>query len=483
MELQRTKALADRLSGLGRNEKQKLYKEAAKLRREAERKRPGSRHILDDEFEEDIEVPVRHRTSLDEWVIKLLDAGARIQEANAVPETTGSVVAIRGPRHVVEIGSKRRDCTVRAERNGLRVAIGDLVAVDASRIVEVMPRRTKLARPDPGAPAKELVVVANVDLIVVVVSVLRPPLHPRLIDRYLVAIEQGGAQPAVCVNKIDLAATQEELEAELDKLRPYRALGIRVVECSAERAEGLAELRALLAGKVSAFVGHSGVGKTSILNALQPGLGLRTGGVHDGSGQGRHTTTSSTIFDIGDGARVVDTPGIRSFGLDFAGPAELLHYFPDLAGFECRFGDCTHLHEPDCGVKAAVQKGWIVRERYETYKRLAGVETVEETFDCRHCGASVTPQGGGTEHRNHCPRCLHSVHLDVEPGDRGAGCGGLMEPVAVWVRRGGEWALIHRCRSCGRFGSNRIAADDNETLLLSLAVRPLAQPPFPLERM
>ena len=106
-----------------------------------------------------------------------------------------------------------------------------------------------------------------------------------------------------------------------------------------------------------------------------------------------------------------------------------------------------------------------------------------EVFTCRACGRLVTPEGGGTRHRNHCPICLHSVHLDGVPGDRAAGCGGDMEPVGVWSRKGGEWAVIHRCRRCGVFHSNRVAADDDPIQLMSLAVRPLAQPPFPLERL
>ncbi len=103
-------------------------------------------------------------------------------------------------------------------------------------------------------------------------------------------------------------------------------------------------------------------------------------------------------------------------------------------------------------------------------------------FTCRHCGKLVPWNGGSTEHRNHCPSCLHSVHLDVEPGDRAADCGGIMEPISVWVRRKGEWAVVHRCKDCGALSSNRIAADDNEALLVSLAMRPIAMPPFPLDR-
>ena len=106
-----------------------------------------------------------------------------------------------------------------------------------------------------------------------------------------------------------------------------------------------------------------------------------------------------------------------------------------------------------------------------------------DAFTCKVCGRLVTPENAGSGHRNHCPNCLSSLHLDVEPGDRAAGCGGIMEPVAVWVRRGGEWAVIRRCRRCGALRSNRVAADDNPVKLMSIAVRPLGQPPFPLERM
>lgn len=105
----------------------------------------------------------------------------------------------------------------------------------------------------------------------------------------------------------------------------------------------------------------------------------------------------------------------------------------------------------------------------------------DETFTCKVCGRLVVPAGAGSDHRNHCPNCLSSQHLDNEPGDRAAVCGGVMEPIAVWVRKNGEWALIHRCKICGALSSNRIAADDNPLKLMSLAMKPIAMPPFPLE--
>lgn len=106
-----------------------------------------------------------------------------------------------------------------------------------------------------------------------------------------------------------------------------------------------------------------------------------------------------------------------------------------------------------------------------------------DSFECKICGCLMTPEGAGTGHRNHCSNCLCSLHVDDEPGDRASDCGGIMEPVAVWTRNGGEWAVIHRCRRCGKFSSNRVAADDNPMKLMSIAMKPLALPPFPLERI
>lgn len=107
----------------------------------------------------------------------------------------------------------------------------------------------------------------------------------------------------------------------------------------------------------------------------------------------------------------------------------------------------------------------------------------EETFTCKNCGRPVVPAGAGSDHRNHCPNCLYSLHVDIEPGDRASDCGSLMEPIAVWVRSKGEWAIVHRCRRCGELSSNRVLADDNPMKLMSIAMRPLANPPFPLERI
>ena len=121
------------------------------------------------------------------------------------------------------------------------------------------------------------------------------------------------------------------------------------------------------------------------------------------------------------------------------------------------------------------------RKKYE--KGYYKTHVCDEVFVCKNCGREVVPMGAGSDHRNHCPYCLHSVHLDNEPGDREADCGSIMEPIAAWVRNNGEWAIIHRCKWCGTLSSNRIAADDNPVKLMSIAMRPIANPPFPIERM
>lgn len=276
---------------------------------------------------------------------------------------------------VIQIGAK--SCVVRAEGADLRcqstveVAVGDRVifSPERSRIERVLPRSTALSRPDPHNPRIERVLAANIDLVVNVVSLHSPPLSLGLIDRYLIAIEQSGAAPLVCVNKMDLVTASEGTPVAL---QAYRDLGVPVIQCSAATGEGLEELRSAIAGKLCVFTGHSGVGKSSLLNALNSGSNAATGEVSAAYGKGRHTTTSSRLYELPNGAVIIDTPGIRELGLWNVSPKEVRLYFHDFDELAraCPFSDCTHTHEPRCAVKEAVQAGEIAQARYDSYLRI-----------------------------------------------------------------------------------------------------------------
>ena len=294
------------------------------------------------------------------------------------PRDAAIVISIGKARCRLFHDQREFDCLVPAElamRQKSALAVGDRVVTEVAdgvcRLAGVLPRRTVLSRPDPLNPHLQRLIAANIDVVIHVVSVKAPPLRPRLIDRFLIAIQRGGAQAAICVNKIDLL-DDEERARELASLDPYRALGVPVIACSVKGNEGIAELRALVDGKTCALVGHSGVGKSSILNALDERLDITTGELHK-RGTGRHTTTASTLHDLGDDTYLIDTPGIREFGLWNMTLDTLHDYFPEFAepGEYCRFNDCTHLHEPGCAVKERAEAGELSGARYDAYVRLA----------------------------------------------------------------------------------------------------------------
>lgn len=255
------------------------------------------------------------------------------------------------------------------------LAVGDLVVVrrEPSRnvVTEIEERSTTLSRPDPLHKHRERVIAANIDLVVHVASVIEPPLRPGLIDRFLIAIQRGGASPLVVVNKIDLVP--EELREDLlSPLDPCRAIGIPILLLSTKSREGVEELRQRLLGRTSVFVGHSGVGKSSIVRAMKPEVTIKVQGISVKRGTGRHTTTRATLYELGSDTRVIDTPGIREFGLWQVDPSELRFYFPEFSelAVKCRFNDCLHIEEPECAVKPAVESEAISPERYASYVKM-----------------------------------------------------------------------------------------------------------------
>ena len=232
----------------------------------------------------------------------------------------------------------------------------------------VAPRRTRLSRPGHEHDRlDEQVFAANIDLLVIVAAAADPPFRPGLVDRYLIAAEVGGVECLICVNKMDLVEGEEPPE-----LLDYERLGFRVIRTSCETGTGLAEMRAALAGKLSILSGHSGVGKSSLLNALDEHLEVHTQQVSGVSHRGRHTTTASRLYELQGGIRIIDTPGIRALGVWGVTPAEVAWFFPDLAelGVNCYFRNCSHTHEPDCAVSQAVTDGRLTPWRYESYIRI-----------------------------------------------------------------------------------------------------------------
>lgn len=232
-------------------------------------------------------------------------------------------------------------------------------------IERVEPRRTVLSR---GSGRFEHIIAANVEQLAIVTSAASPPLKPGLIDRFLVSAARGGVRPIICINKADLAG-HEQLKPVHDL---YSGLGYDVIETVAVKDVGIADLSARLTGRQTVFAGQSGVGKSSLLNAIQPGLGLRTGGVSADSGKGRHTTRLTEMIRLTEGGWVIDTPGVRQMSLWDVSPEEIEAYFVEFPPFvaDCHFPDCTHTHETGCRVKAAVAEGKISPLRYESYLRM-----------------------------------------------------------------------------------------------------------------
>ena len=297
-------------------------------------------------------------------------------ESGTVRETGGGVYTVRlGSGEVVEASLRGR--LKQEARTGSRVVIGDRVEVaqigDAWAIDAVEERSTELVRRGRGRAAK--ILAANLDRIFVVVSLREPRPSPQLIDRLLALVEASGMHPLLVLNKADLADDASTL-TEL-----YRAVGYEVVVTSAESGVGMRALTALVCDGTSAFIGPSGVGKSSLLNAIAPDLDLRTGMLSRKTGTGRHTTVGSRILDLPCGGQVADTPGFGDVGLWSIPPEDVARCFPEIdeAGVACRFRGCLHLTEPGCAVLDAVRDGRIPESRYESYRILR--EEAEQAAD------------------------------------------------------------------------------------------------------
>jgi ribosome biogenesis GTPase / thiamine phosphate phosphatase len=299
------------------------------------------------------------------------EAGGKPAERGVVLRGTGGVWVVR------TAGGETRESSLRGrlkQAAQTKLAVGDDVLVEpqdqdgAWAIVEILPRRSVLARRAPGGGHGERVVAANVDQVIVVFAAAQPEPHVRMLDRFLVVAEANALDAQIVVNKVDLAG----LDATRERFADYPRAGYPVHFTSVRTGEGMDALCQALAGRTSAVSGPSGVGKSSLLNALYPGLGLRVGAVSEAVNKGRHTTVGAWLHPLPGGGFVADTPGLREIGFWGLTAATLASCFPEFRPWRdrCRFADCTHRVEPGCAVRDAVERGEISGARYDSYTRL-----------------------------------------------------------------------------------------------------------------
>jgi ribosome biogenesis GTPase / thiamine phosphate phosphatase len=291
----------------------------------------------------------------------------------------GLVIQSTGKWYKVVINSNVTDCRLRGK---LRldekqvtnpVAVGDFVEVQIGKdetgtITEILPRNNYIPRQATHGRRGEQILVANIDRAWAVLSVRQPKLKTGFIDRFLVTCEAYEVAPGIIINKIDLARNKDlNMLEHLQEL--YEKLGYKILLTSVNQPETLGKLKDDLKDKTSVFIGPSGVGKTSLLNAIDPTLDLPVGEISSYSNKGKHTTTFARLIDLDEGGYIADTPGIRELGLVNIEPNELSLFFPEMKEFrdDCKFYNCTHSHEPGCRVVEAFERGKIQPERYHSY--------------------------------------------------------------------------------------------------------------------
>nr|MBE6191575.1 ribosome small subunit-dependent GTPase A [Rikenellaceae bacterium] len=292
---------------------------------------------------------------------------------------SGIVVRATGSWYEVLAAGQRLECRIRGRLRlkGVRstnpVVVGDLVhgVTDEQGnhlIVDIEPRRNYVIRRASNLSKESHIIAANIDHALLLVTLRQPETALEFVDRFLVTCEAYKIPVTILLSKADLQAA----EAIAAFRAIYEPIGYRVVTVSTETGEGVDVVRELLHGATTLLSGNSGVGKSTLVQAIDPTLDIRTGDISESHHKGRHTTTFSTMYPLRDGGFVIDTPGIKGFGLLDIDNDELWHYFPEMMHFgqACRFYNCTHIHEPGCAVVAAIEAGEIAEQRYESYLKM-----------------------------------------------------------------------------------------------------------------
>ena len=292
---------------------------------------------------------------------------------------SGVVVRATGSWYEVLSAGERYQCRIRGKLRlkGVRstnpVVVGDEVQCLTDEqgshvIIDITPRRNYVIRRASNLSKESHIIAANIDQALLLVTLRQPETALEFVDRVLVTCEAYKIPVVILLAKIDL---QDEEEVAFFR-SVYEPIGYRVVEVSAVTGEGVEEVHDLLVGRTTLLSGNSGVGKSTLVQRIDPSLDIRTGDISESHHKGRHTTTFSTMYPLSEGGALIDTPGIKGFGLIDIEEEELWHYFPEMMhyGRECRFYNCTHTHEPGCAVVAALEEGAISELRYESYLKM-----------------------------------------------------------------------------------------------------------------